>query len=240
MEAFISSIVGALVGGFFTWYVNRRRPHIVVCEEEYLGEFYLDVPETAIIFRGTPVEKLGLLRLSFRNSGTHAIMNPSMIICLDDDSTILGCSEKFLPERNDSSEGSSELQAEANRQQYFIKSSVKKNQVHLSVDRLLPYTTNEEKIVLDVFTKGEVKNVEALGSGVMQDGTGWSVALKPLKKLQERTSTLSVSSFIILCVLFIICFYLRLWPHVVTFGQSEAFDQWARDPLLWALIGGRY
>lgn len=41
MEALISSIVGALVGGFFTWYVNRRRPHVVVCEEEYLGEFYL-------------------------------------------------------------------------------------------------------------------------------------------------------------------------------------------------------
>lgn len=239
MEAIIGSIVGALVGGFFTWFLSRRKPQLIICNEEYSGRFYLDVPDAVIMFRDIAVKNLGIVRLSFRNTGTQCIEKPNLTVRLDEAVEILGVSEKITPERSESNYAITNNESIHNTQK-AITTSIKQNSVNMNIDRLLPYSINEETMTLDIFTNGRTEDLEVLGSGILKDGTGWAVTLKSWSKTQEKTSKilgwLSFSSLTILFMLILTYFYTRLFTPIKQFVSSEAFNKWIYDPFLWLVI----
>ena len=242
MGEIIGAIVGALLGGFFTWLLTRRRPHHIVCDEEFRGTFALGVPETRILYRDVPVEKLGVIRLNFRNVGSQVIESPRLTVRLDEDVQVLDVLASMSPERGivgfedqreaQSGEGTSQ-------QELPVKTIVKTNSVQVLADRLNPYSLNQETVTVDIFAGGEIKKVDVLGSGVLRDGTGWSVSFQPWREIQarrvRRMNVFNKVNFYALLLLGITYLIWRPPLGILSINMSTA-SGWLRDPILWILV----
>jgi hypothetical protein len=244
MEAIISSILGAVVGGVIAWLVSRRKPHHIICDEDYRGVFNLEVPETSIMFRGAAVEELGLLRLKFRNNGSQTIEKPNIVVRVDKDIKILDTKLDFFPERIDLKfEENSESQSDKgkNNIELPVKTIIDKNSVEIKLDRIIPYSTNQETVSLDIFTEGETEKMEVLGSGALKDGTAWAVIFKPWeevqRKLSRRVSLLSLFSILISLILLLIYVFKLLPTNFLSVSTWDNFKKWLNDPLLWIFSG---
>jgi len=242
MSEVIGAIVGAVLGGLLTWLLTRKRPHHIVCDEDFRGTFALGVPETRILYRDVPVQELGVIKLTFRNISSQVIESPGLTVRLDKDLQVLDTLASMLPERGvvgfeEQQEGQS---GEGTFQQEFpVKAVVKANSVQLLVDRLNPYDLNKETVTVDIFAAGEIKDVNVFGSGVLRDGTGWSVSFQPWKEIAARRRR-RMSMFVLgnsFALLFLSIAYLIWRPPlgILSINRTTA-SRWLSDPLLWILV----
>lgn len=244
MEAIISSIIGAAVGSFITWWTTRQKPHYIICTEEYRRRFHLRIPETRILFRNTPVEKLGIVTLSFRNAGTRAIEQPDITIRLDEKIQILNVFTTISPERyvaKSQQDPDNQLTENNNKEQTIpIQHRIDRNFVKVSIDRLIPHKTNRETVTVDVFADGEIEALAVFGNGVLHDGTAWVLQHKSWKKMRQKTSRVlaiaSNTSLIILFILFMVYLYQRIFLRMLPYLNTSSIRQWLDDPLLWVLL----
>lgn len=242
MGEIIGAIVGAVLGGLFTWFLTRRRPHHIVCDEEFRGTFALGVPETRILYRDVPVEELGVLRLKFRNTGSQVIESPKLTIRLDDDVRVLDALGAVFPERGVvafEDQREDQLAKDALQQRQSVQTAVKVNAVQVSLDRLNPYSLNQEIVTVDVFGKGAITKVEMLGSGILKDGSGWSVSYQPWREAQRRRARI-ITAFVGVnfIALFLASIAYLIWQPLtgILSLNTVAAYAWLRDPLLWVLV----
>jgi len=161
MYEIIGAITAAIIGGILTWYLGRRRPTHVIFDSDVLYSITLDLPETKILYRDTPLKQLYMLQLKAYNAGSRVIEKPKFVIKLQEGIRILGAHVNVVPER------------EGVNGQIFIKD----NEVEISLNRLYPYSLNQELMILQLFSDSYLCSqqiYQIYGNGIFQDGTGWS------------------------------------------------------------------
>jgi len=168
MDEIIGAIIGAVLGVILTWYFTRRRPTRVLFDWIRRYHIVLDLPDTKILYRDTPLEKLYVLGLSAHNTGFQVIENPKFVLRLQEGIRILGASAEVSPDR----EG------------VDCRVSIRGNEVEFTLNRLYPYSLNQELALINLFSDSELSELsvaQIYGNGVFQDGTGWSTHYRPTK-----------------------------------------------------------
>lgn len=226
------------MGGLFTWVLIRKQPNYIMCEEELSYRISLGLPETRVLYRNLPVETLYMLRLKVHNAGSSVIENAKFIIRLNKNIRILGSSGGISPER-DSSESSCQI-------------VVKDHEVHVLLDRIFPYTLNQDTVHVDIFSDEEIEVLNTFGSGVLKDGSGWSIKYQPRKpqyirflgvwwtapptKREGAYLIFTIVNFLALLIATITYLFWR--PPTGVFSiNSYALQMWFGDPVLWIITG---
>jgi len=212
MAEVIAAIVGVLLGALVSWWVNRSRPHQIVCEDSFkarialkepfwqwsissytgtrkgVASFDLDIglPQTQLLFKDKAVDVLTVLRLKFRNTSEKVIERPKIWVRLAESAAILGCESHVEPERFDI-EPAQEVQSEpVSAGRNSCTTVIESNKAVVTLDSLYPHSANREVAILDIFCLGEVSQPEVSGQGVFQDGSAWAVKFEPWEESQSR------------------------------------------------------
>lgn len=257
MYEIIAAIIGVVLGGIVTWWLNKSRPLFIVCEDSFralltiggkpwewtsewrsgkeqsLVSFGIGLPDTKMLFREMPINTLSVLRLKFRNTGHVVIDEPKIDIYLGESANILGCDIHLEPEQI-------RLQnINRENEKMFEKSKVtpeainfEKNKIALTLKNLYPFSINQEVTILDIFCNGEIGDIRVSGRGVLQDGLIWATKFEPWIVSRKRIvkNVQRFNKFNYLGLLIALLGYLIFNPPLglITIN-SRAVGQWTNN-----------
>jgi hypothetical protein len=166
----VAGLIGAAISAMVAiglYHRSRSKPKHIVCTE-LLRTSLIQVRQeagekTRISYNDVDVERLSLVKLQLRNSGTEEICEPQIKIRVKGPKRIVDVLAEISPERS----------APPMKVKFAGESA---NEIELHLDYINAYSHHKEVFNLDLIVDGKVESLDVLGSGA-----GWSVQLRSLK-----------------------------------------------------------
>lgn len=202
----IAALISALITVLVSYWIFRKgkpKPNIIICEQ--LSEIQLIryglAEELPFLYGSEELKNPWIIRLLLTNIGSTEILEPNIIIKVDESAKILKPRFQINPYRE------------------IINSKIDQKsdqEITLKLDYLNPIKPHNETLKIDLICDGIVENLTITGSG-----KGWSVQFKALKQALRIAFSYA---FIGLIILGISTIYLIFSVIKALFSDPNVFN----------------